>query len=273
MKRIRKLGAPTRGLARYIKKTGAGATWERFRRNRNYYRELVETLTDLQHGLCGYCEIDLRKDDRQIEHVIPRNDPQHGDARKLDPTNLIACCLGGTKKATDPERFLQPSKQNTSCGQAKDERTDPDFIDPRTLPALPSLTWVSYDGRIKADQNACKEAGFSVNAVEKTIDILCLNAERLRLAREKRWRALNANWKQYFGSPQVMEAAARGELLPDQKDRLPRFFTTSRSFFGRHAERVLKQQPQVCWVRRLIHKIFKIFRRERVLGQQPQAWI
>lgn len=240
---------------------------------RNYYRELVETLTHLQHGLCGYCEIDLRKDDRQIEHVIPRSDPQHGDARKLDPTNLIACCLGGTKKVADPERFLQPPKQNASCGQAKGERTDPDFIDPRTLPALPSLTRVSYDGRIEADQNACKEAGFSVNAVEKTIDILCLNAERLRLAREKRWRALNTNWNQYLGDPQVMEAAARRELLPDQKDRLPRFFTTSRSFFGPLAERVLKQQPQVCWVRRLIHKIFKVFSRKRPLEQQPQAWI
>ena len=63
--------------------------------------------------------------------------------------------------------------------------TDADFIDPRKLPALPSLLRVGYDGRIEANLDACRETGFTAGAVEKTIDVLGLNSERLRRAREK----------------------------------------------------------------------------------------
>ncbi len=244
MKRIRKLNRPTPGLVSYLRRAGAKAKWERFRRNQDRYRELSDALTQLQHGLCGYCEIDLKEDDRQIEHVIPRSDPKDGTARELDPTNLIACCLGGTKKVASVERFLAPTRANISCGQAKDENTDAAFVDPRTLPALPSLTRVHYGGRLKADQDACDAAGFSVDAVNKTIRILGLNGERLRHAREKHWRALNENWNQYFGDPRIMKAATRSELLPDNRNCLGRFFTTSRCFFGAYADRILSQQPR-----------------------------
>ena len=244
MKRIQKLNLPTPRLARYLQKAGAGAKWDRFRRNSDSHSELLERLTHLQHGLCGYCEIDLIEDDSQIEHVIPRNDPQYGTARALDPGNLIACCLGGTKEGDDDERFLAPTKKNISCGQAKGEITDADFIDPRTLPALPSLTLVRYDGRIEADQDACNKAGISVVAVNTTIIILSLNVERLRRARQKRWRALNDNWKHYFDDTQVMKAATRGELFPDNSGCLRRFFTTSRCFFGIYSEIPLSKEPQ-----------------------------
>ena len=244
MKRIRKLYRPTPGFNRYLHRAGAAAKWERFRRNQARVRELVEGLTHLQHGLCGYCEIDLREDDRQIEHVIPRSDPKDGTARELDPTNLIVCCLGGTKKGADDERYRAPTQANISCGQAKGENTDADFIDPRILPALPSLTRVSFSGRIEADQDACDEAGFSSDALNKTIGILGLNVERLRRAREKHWRALNESWKDYFGDIRIMENATRTELLPDNRNCLGRFFTSSRCFFGAYAERVLSEEPK-----------------------------
>ena len=41
-----------------------------------------------------------------------------------------------------------------------------------------------------------------------------------------------------------MNAAARVELLPDGEKDLLKFFTTTRSYFGPLAERVLEQQPQ-----------------------------
>ena len=118
MKRIQKLSNPTPGLDTYLKCEGEKASWEGFRNHKVSlsYRELVETLAELQHSLCGYCEIDLTEGDRQIEHVIPKSDPQSGTARALDPTNLIACCTGGTSTnlfgpdaGGDEERFLSPS--------------------------------------------------------------------------------------------------------------------------------------------------------------------
>ena len=72
----------------------------------------------------------------------------------------------------------------------------------------------------------------------RTIDTLCLNVERLRRARARRWRALSANWGDWLDDAEVLAAAARAELLPDDAGRLPRFFTTSRSFFGPLGEQI-----------------------------------
>ena len=224
------LDAPTPGLARYLDNAGDEASWQRFRRDPGRRSELVDALTRLQHGLCGYCEIDLREDDRQIEHVIPRSDPQEGAAHALDPTNLLTCCRGGelTCMSADDERFLPPRSENISCGQAKDDATDADFIDPRSLPALPSLMRVGNDGRIEVDRDACGEAGFSVDAVKKTIDMLRLNVERLRRAREKRWHALEDNWRAHQDDSELMEAAAGEELLQKGDGSLTKYFTTNR---------------------------------------------
>lgn len=229
------------------------ARWEGFRNHRAgvSYRELAETLVELQHRLCGYCEIDLTEFDRQIEHVVPRKDPQSGTARALDCTNLIACCTGGTSKNIygpnakgDEDRFLSPPRCNSSCGQAKGDSTDPDLIDPRSLPALPSLTRVDLNGRIEPVREACESQGIPAASVEKTIEILGLNVERLRLAREKRWRALSDNWREHHEDPEVLLAAANGELKPSNAGDLPKFFSTSRSYFAPLSEDILAEDPQ-----------------------------
>ena len=257
MKRIRTLRDPTRGLATYRDNCQNGqASWEGFRNHAasSSYRDLVATLGTLQHGLCGYCEIDLKESDRQIEHVIPRSDPNRGPSEALNPGNMIACCRGGAatnlhgpNAAADEERYRQPVKRNLSCGQAKGEKSEAAFVDPRTLPALPSVTKVYPNGRIEADVNACARCAVDAGNVNRTIEILRLNVERLRLPRERRWRALSRNWSPHFDDPEVMESAARSELLPDQNGDLPRFFTTSRSYFGLHGERSLEQDTRL-WV-------------------------
>ena len=124
---------------------------------------------------------------------------------------------------------------------------DPDFVDPRTLPALPSLTRVRFDGEIRVDEKACAAAATDAGRVKRTIDILGLNVERLRLAREKRWRALSDNWQEHYNDPQVMMEAARLELSPGDDAHLPRFFTTSRSYFAPVAEEILAEAPQT-WI-------------------------
>ena len=161
------MDGPTPGLEAYIACEGGEANWVGFCSHAagSAHRELIETLTGLQHGLCGYCEIDLRDGDHQIEHVIPRRDPIRGAEHALDIRNLIACCKGGTSKnefgpdaRDDNDRFLQPSKHNISCGEKKSGTTDAELVDPRTLPSLPSLMRVRYDGLIEANQVACEEA-------------------------------------------------------------------------------------------------------------------
>ena len=241
MKRIQRMDNATSGLEAYLAEEGNGAKdWAGFRSHDAgaSYRQLAEALMDIQHGLCGYCEIDIDERDRQVEHVVPQGNPQQGAARALDRANMIACCKGGTLLTEDDERRRKPVRRNRSCVEAKSDLVDEDFIDPRTLPALPSLLRVSFDGRIEADTEACQTCGIAADKVEKTINILGLNVERLRRAREARWNALSENWAANIGNPQVMESAARLELLPDKEEQLSRFFTTSRSYFGVYGERI-----------------------------------
>ena len=253
MKRIRMLCESTRGLGEYLDCVEHGAEWQDFRSHDagNSYGELLNEMIDLQHGLCGYCEIDLTELDRQVEHVVPRSAP-NGASRSLDVTNMIACCKGGTAgvygntRKRDETRYREPVRHNQSCGQKKGDRVYKNLIDPRTLPALPSLIRVLLDGTMKADAKACECVGESADRVERTIEILGLNVRRLRDARERRWRTLNDTWKDYVDDPDMMGEVARGELLP-KNGRLPRFFTTNRSYFGSVGERILAEHPQV-WI-------------------------
>lgn len=248
MKPIRGLDGPPPGLSTYCAEEPDGANWGGFLDHHSHesYRELARALTDRQHGLCGYCEIEIAADRRQVEHVVPRSDPKHGVARALDIGNMIACCLGGTRPdAGDSAHYLAPPKANMSCGQKKGNDTIPDFVDPRTLPELPSLTHVTSEGRIKADENACVAAGWEADRIGATVKFLGLNVERLRLAREQRWLALEDAWQDHHDDEDTMRAAAREELLPDDNnDRLPQFFTTSRSYFGRLGEEILAEEPR-----------------------------
>ena len=263
MKRIRERNKPTPGLAEYLKVVGDNANWNDFRDHNKgaSYNELIEELIDVQHGLCGYCEINLCGSnlielDRQIEHVIPQGDPKQGTSREVDVTNMIACCKGGTspvfassERSSDEDRYLEPVKDNMSCGQAKGDLNDAEFLEPRKLPALPSLTKVLVDGRIEVDENACESVDISAARVIRAIEILNLNAERLRLAREKQWNNLEEEADQIGDpdDPDIMEAWIRSVLMPDDAGRLVPFFTTTRSYFGPLAERVLEQQPQ-AWI-------------------------
>ena len=251
MKRIRRLCESTRGLGSYLDQVGGDAEWDDFRSHDagNSHRELLNELNDLQHGLCGYCEVDLTELDRQVEHVVPRS---HDSSRSLDVTNMIACCKGGTAgvygdaRSHDATRYREPVRHHQSCGQKKGDGVDDDFIDPRTLPALPSLTRVLVNGTMEAEAAACESIGESSDQVQRTIEILGLNVRRLRDARERRWRALNDAWKDHLDDLDVMEGAARTELLP-KYGCLPRFFTTNRSYFGSASERILAERPR-SWV-------------------------
>ena len=241
MKKIRGLNTPTPGLAEYLNIVGANANWTEFcSHNSGASRnELMDALAQNQHGLCAYCEIAIPAWPRQIEHVIPRSDPQHGAEREVDVTNMIACCVGGT-------RSKARKSGGHTCGQAKENQNDENFIDPRLLPAQPSLTKILRDGSITVDEEACESEGIPVSHVRRTIEILNLNAERLRLTRTKYWNELVERSRQ-FDDPDKMNAWIRDVLIPDESGQLTPFFTTSRSYFDPLSESILAQQPQT-WI-------------------------
>ena len=245
MKIVRRLENPTDGLARYLSNAGEKADWKKFRRHMHgkSIKELGSALLEEQHGICGYCEIGIDDSNRQIEHVVPQTDPRRGAALTFDSRNMMACCLGGTRRGDDPARFRQPVRFNMSCGQRKSDRTLPNFVDPRILSAAPSLTRVTPDGRIAPDQAACADAGFTANNVRDTIDFLGLNVERLRVAREDLWRRLDRDWRDSVDNDTLMRTAAR-EALGLTRGKLPVFFTTVRSWFGHWAEEILLEPPQ-----------------------------
>ena len=170
-----------------------------------------------------------------------------GQGRALDIANMVACCLGGTRTA--PEVGSEKDhrrRRGVTCGQAKGNQSDERFVDPRDLPALPSLLRVIDNGLIEADEVACGVAGFPPDRVTRTIEILNLNSARLRSAREKRWNGLGEEFQHVDdpGDPEVVNDWMRSELTPDEAGCLVQFFTTSRSYFAPLSEDILAEDPQ-----------------------------
>ncbi len=236
MKKIREVNDPTPGLAAYLASVGAKANWVEFRSHTSgaSYEELRESLTLSQRGLCAYCEIAIGGRHRQVEHVIPQSDAESGQAKALDIANMVACCPGTALSVPDSEEGNR-KRGKPSCGQAKGNQSDERFVDPRGLPALPSLLRVIDNGLIEADESACGTAGFPPDRVTRTIEILNLNSERLRSAREKRWNGLGEEWRQVedAGDPEMLSDWMRSELKPDETGRLVPFYTTGRSSLPR----------------------------------------
>ena len=159
------LHVPTPGLADYLACVGDDTDWGEFRSHDSgaSYSELRDTLTENQHGLCAYCEVALGDRHRQVEHVIPRSDVRLGKAKALDIANMVASCMGGTlevRSANEDEAlYREPVARNMSCGQAKGERHDECFLDPRMLPATPPLARVSESGATPT--TGCRTGGES----------------------------------------------------------------------------------------------------------------
>lgn len=242
MKPIRALDGPTTGLAEYLA-TAERPDWEEFRSHEagTSYRELIEAFTRRQHGLCGYCEIELQDNDRQVEHFEPRS---RAPSRALDPSNMIAACTGGSSRrfgcdrpAHDEDRYLPPPRRNLSCGEAKGDRAAGELIDPRTMPAAP-LFDVRPDGMLRANGAVCDAAGLAPAHVMDTIDVLGLNVPRLRRARE-RFLADLAEQMETIADEDAAWRWIDTLLRPNTSGNLRRFFTTTRSYFGELAEKIL----------------------------------
>ena len=259
MKRISGLTAVPPGLTRFHADPKAEKTWAGFGNFENgaARRELTGALARQQHGLCAYCEIDVIPLDTRVDHVVPQSDPSDGRRLSCDPANLVAVCHGGSNRAIfgregpshDSVRYTPPTNRNLSCDAARGNRPATHFIDPRTLPAVPSVLRVTRTGTVEPDSAACAYHSRPPETVATHIDCLKLNVRRLTIARAAIFDALLATAARVPATDirRYMEQQASARLLPNAKGSLPRFFTTSRSFFGAFAEAMLARPPQ-SWI-------------------------
>lgn len=239
MKRIRTLKTAPPGLSRYRSQQGASARWREFREFEEGAArvELIETLTQLQHGLCGYCEIDLTPTDRLIEHFVPRSDSLRGAQLEFSPKNTLASCQGGSSHTRDGgHRHV-----DRTCDQAKGAHWSPDLLDPRRIPDQPALMLVEPDGTIVPDPRACRRVGVTPERVSGTIEVLNLNAPRLKEIRKEVWDEMDQLWSR-VADPGQLRQVMRFLLLPRKDGRLRPWFSTMRSFFGESAELVLSRE-------------------------------
>jgi uncharacterized protein (TIGR02646 family) len=271
MKQVKKLNVPPTNLQRFLQDypptTRHISDWDAFRNDNGgkSYRELINELTHIQHGLCAYCEINLVKMigeqaiyDREIEHFHPKSDIPHQNDWMFEITNLFAACKGGSEtnlfgeKARegykDTARCLPPIKKNLSCG-GTDNILDEKILKPSELPISPPLFSISiFNGKISVDENACHQAGIDPEKAKATIKELNLNCKRLCQVRKRILKKLDADYQKQrasLGNPTFTQIDALLNQMTAQSlaikpdGSLPAFFTTIRAFFGSRAETFL----------------------------------
>lgn len=198
-----------------------------------------QNLLDEQYQLCCYSE--LRADEEglgyHIEHVENKS---QNPPRTFDYTNLAASALNSTndlqvftaqvyevfgghaaqkQQAVDMTRFV-------SCHQPDCRRFFAYISDGRVTPAL----------------------GLSAGDTDKanyTITLLNLNSPYLITRRRQWWDELDQLFQEHQAKGWSLPDLASTDLLP-RNQRLSRFFSMTRQFFGPLAEQTLQQHaPQL----------------------------
>lgn len=273
MKPVKQLNVVPTNLQRFLQDypptTRDRRDWDAFRNDDGgkTFRELINDLTNIQHGLCAYCEINLVKMvgeqaiyDREIEHFHPNSDIPHKSDWMFEITNLFAACKGGSEtnrfgeKARegykDTARCLPPIKKNLSCGGTKENKIlDEQILKPSELPISPPLFSVSiFNGEISVDENVCHQAGIDPEKAKTTIKELNLNCKRLSQVRKRILKKLDADYRKRRASlgnatftqiDALLNQMTAQSLAVKPDGSLPAFFTTIRAFFGSRAEAFL----------------------------------
>ncbi|WAM25166.1 retron system putative HNH endonuclease [Myxococcus sp. NMCA1] len=260
MKHVRALAAEPPLLAQYRASSPgeekrpaseATATWDSFKDDRPAYAELRAKLAKAQQGLCIYCEqrlVDgngkLVPNDYQVEHVQPKSGAV---GRVLDWQNLALACGGGTYTHHSDSSRVYTTAMNTSCGQTKDALDLPQGCDPRLLPLVDPIIEVGIDGKLLVHEQHCVPVGVASQNAKDAIELLNLDCERLRKARQD----IGDNTRSWFVfmleellSPQLTVAQKQNivdllvarRLQPDSQGFLSRFWSTERSAIGAPAE-------------------------------------
>lgn len=193
-----------------------------------------QCLTDEQYGMCCYSE--LRADEEglgyHIEHVENKS---QNPARTFDYTNLAASALNSSNdlpvfKAQGDEVF---------GGHASGKRQAVDmarFVSCHQLDCQLFFAYLS-DGRVVPAQGLSAQ---DIDKAEYTISLLNLNSPYLITRRRQWWDELDQLFQEHQTQGFSLPDLASIDLLPSNQ-RLSRFFSLTRQFFGQLAEHTLQQ--------------------------------
>lgn len=254
MKRIFKSPEVPEGLRRYASQF-PNETWEHFRRaNRRGYREIKQQLLKDQHGLCAYCEINIKfadeegeVDDFRVEHFYPKSETDFAVHNyHLDWQNLLGVCHGGSQpNVEDAEERFSKRKIDRSCdvpkaGKPINER----ILNPLLIPAKARIyRYAAHSGRMIVDEDTCPPE--LVRKARNTIRELNLNAPRLMRMRRETIMALQDEIEAALDAgadmEEVLNMLAQSFLVPDDNGNCQAFFSLIRWFLGDAAEQVLSE--------------------------------
>ena len=253
MKKIHK-SLPPNELTRYVQDFPQN-NWDVDFRNNNQgsaYKAIKALIFNDQGGLCAFCENAVNDSHKQrVEHFHSKSDmtnPSHNWA--LAWTNLIGVCLGGS----DVDKAIHPLPANLSCDAYKDHlivtnklpiACEGYLLNPLALPAFPCLFEMNKrTGELRAKADYClvnienNRYDTIAELVEKTIEILNLNCDRLN---KQRLVVLNQYNQEIAKARKRQDRAVFSKLaIRWFQQRWQPFFTTRRILLDHHAENYLK---------------------------------
>ncbi len=204
----------------------ATSRWRSFNPNKT---QVMSFLLQEQYQLCCYSEV--RADELGIEyHIEHVENKSQNPQRTFDYSNLAASALSsenlkmlsgvafgghaaGKQKSVDLAKFV-------SCHQAD----------------CPNFFQYLSDGRVVPN--------FGLETPEKvranyTIDLLNLNSPFLKTLRQRWWDELDALYSEHVQKGWSLPHLVALELIPHQ-EKLRKFFSVTRQFFGKSAEQALQ---------------------------------
>jgi len=231
---------------RQYRTSNLNSRWENFRREcQSGLREVYEYLHRDQGGLCVYCELQISDGNRQVEHFHDKSDESDTTAPTkwhLDWNNMWYACTGGTRQSDLPGVFMEPVRENQSCGQAKKADIFQDILTPNGIPLFPRIVRYKQEAdavTIHPDEERCREANVDIAKVQRTIDELGLNCSRLCQARLSVLKPLNQRLKK---RPDAQQRVRLASCYLGDAQRLNRssFFTMIRFVLKDAAEEYLR---------------------------------
>lgn len=207
----------------------ATVRWRRFRRHKD---AVHQCLLDEQYHLCCYSE--LRADEEglgyHIEHVENKS---QNPARTFDYPNLAASSLDS---ANDLQAFkAQGNEVFGGHAAGKQQAVDMTRFVSCHQPDCPRFFSYISDGRVVPAQGLSPQ---DTDKADYTIRLLNLNSPYLITLRQQWWDELDQLFQEHQVKGWGLPDLACIDLVPSNQ-RLSRFFSLTRQFFGPIAEQVL----------------------------------
>jgi len=245
-------------LGRY-QQNNSNAKWEQFKNEcQQGYRDVQNQLRLDQGNLCCYCEIDMKqgqgfgKDDFRVEHFHPKANKQDTteDNWALDWKNMLGCCLGGSERyvvSDEKTRFIENPNERHSDVLKANSIWDDEILNPLEIPAFPILFQANRKGgSLSVQEDNCRAAGIDIEKANNCLHPkkLNLNSVTLKEHRKKVLDALNQQVANQLAQGLTVEQAisnlAKAQLMKNEQQHWPAFFSTIRSYLGKIAENHLE---------------------------------